>query len=525
MTTRSILLLTASLVAPTLYGCAAPDGDLGCADGKCDEDIPDSPCDGLILDESGHGFKKIGGRNNDAVAKLLFRDGECPTSMPAMMAKLREVDTDGCSGDTAGIQTRLISETAQATGRAPNAYRSVTSRACGGRNSSAILFSQFVSPTAKEAPETAEFISLDETSGVFNYYEADGDKITFFGSSKDFLRDEGGRCKSCHTDGGLIMKELDSPWIHWEGHKDHPGSGDLVRAIKDFGSKSSGIEFEGTVVNANAKYNTTRLELLKDGENVTEQVLRPLFCTVQINLANGAAFESPVAGGPGGDELRSIPFKAFLDPALKSFGGFSVTFADYDAQIKANGQRVQGIPNAIDSIFDLTFPMRSRADVDYVEKLVSGGIVDGDFVKDALMVDFTRSIFSDDRCGLLSFAPKLSGSNLNPTSIREGFIANLEAESPVAGSPAATFLAHLKAEGDGSAHQGKVDAFVAACNALGSKRLVDNAMQVISGTRTTVRERPIIEFPATLATDNLRTDASSRLHPTDCSVTTRYVAP
>ena len=38
------------------------------------------------------------------------------------------------------------------------------------------------------------------------------------------------RCAACHTGGGLIMKELDTPWVHWEGHMDTPGAAELVNA-------------------------------------------------------------------------------------------------------------------------------------------------------------------------------------------------------------------------------------------------------------------------------------------------------
>lgn len=528
MKTGTILLLTASLVVPTLSGCGLPDDDAGCAEGKCDEDIPDSPCDGIIVDESGHEFKKIGGRNGDALAKLLFRDGECPTTMPAMMQKLREVDKDGCSGELDGVKSRFVSETAQALGRAPQSYRGVTSRACGGRNAESIMFSHFIGPDATEAPQSSEIMSFDEVAGVFNYYEVGDDKISFFGSSKDFLADEGGRCKSCHTYGEGIMKELDSPWLNWGGHEAVFGADVVINKVKDLGRPADGIEFEGTIIRANDKYNAFRIKHLKEqneGKNVTKGLLTPLFCTKQINIGNGAAFKSPLGGGPGGDEIRSIPFKAFIDPQLKSFGGFSIQFTDYDTQIKANGQKVNGLPGAIDTLFDFAFPMRARSDVDYIEKLVEGGIIDDDFVKDALMVDFTRSLFSTDRCALLDFAPELSADNVNPTAIRDGFIANLEAESPVEGSPAAVFLAHLKATGDATAHAAKVDAFAAACNALGSRTFVDRALQVTSANRNAAREMPVIEFPQAFPVDNLDAAVGSRLSPVDCSVTTRFVAP
>ena len=89
----------------------------------------------------------------------------------------------------------------------------------------------------------------DDTAGVFNYYETDGQgKINFFGSSKDLVEQGTGpgqvrRCAGCHTGGGLIMKELDTPWMHWEGHENHPGAAELVTANKNLlGRKNTGAE-------------------------------------------------------------------------------------------------------------------------------------------------------------------------------------------------------------------------------------------------------------------------------------------
>ncbi|MEN8197013.1 MAG: hypothetical protein ABFS30_10945, partial [Pseudomonadota bacterium] len=51
--------------------------------------------------------------------------------------------------------------------------------------------------------------------------------INFFGTSADMLEGKGTgdtrRCAACHVGGGLIMKELDAPWLHWEGDTTTPG--------------------------------------------------------------------------------------------------------------------------------------------------------------------------------------------------------------------------------------------------------------------------------------------------------------
>jgi hypothetical protein len=313
--------------------------------------------------------------------------------------------------------------------------------------------------------------------------------------------------------------------MHWEGHENTPGSDDLVKKHKNLGSKTSGAEFEGVVKSANAKWNKTRLATAKASENAVEELLRPLFCSVEVNVDNGADFGSPVGGGPGGSELSSIGFDSLVDPQLKGFGSIPVTFADYDSVIKANGQRVEGVSGAIDTLFDYAFIERSHADNDHVNQVKAAGIIDDDFIKDALMVDFTRHVFSDDRCGLLTFAPKLSGEDLTPAKIRDGFIAKLESETPAPGSPAAVFLANLKAQGDAASHNTKVDTFINACKALGSKPFIENALKITSLNRNTARERPVFEFAPSMPQDNQSVSEGSRLDPKTCQVSTQFVAP
>ncbi len=536
MSIKNLVLAASLLAVPSLTAsCATPtdDGDGECADGRCDDrpdsEIPDSVCDGIMVDHSGRGNQKVAGRLEDPVAKLAFREGEsCPKTFQDIMQKLRETDKEGCAGEQDGISTRLISETAQPAGKATD-YRAVVTRRCGGRETHGVVFSLFgLRAGATSLPKGVEIMAFDEASGVFNYYETDGNKINFFGNSKDMLQGADGedrRCAGCHTGGGMIMKELDTPWLHWEGHMDTPGARDFVAAHKDLGTKNSGAELEGLVKNANAKWNKSRLEFLKGDKNAVQALLKPLFCSVEVNLDNGADFESPVAGGPGGSQISGIGFDSLLDPQLKGFGSVSIQFADYDSTIKSNGQTLAGVPGAIDTVFDYVYPERSHADNDFVNQLKTTGIVDDDFIKDVVMVDFTRHVFSDDRCGLLTFAPKLEGADLTAEKIRSGFIANLESEGPAEGSPGAVLLANLKAAANTAAHTAKVDTFINACKALGSKPFVENALAVTALNRDKARGLQVFEFASTMPSDNQSTNSNARFHPTTCQLTNSFVAP
>jgi hypothetical protein len=101
----------------------------------------------------------------------------------------------------------------------------------------------------------------------------------------------------------------------------------------------------------------------------------------------------------------------------------------------------------------------------YQDELVTEGIVDLDFVKDVLAVDFTRPIYSPDRCGPLRFAPELDAPLATADRIKAGFVSKLSASSEVtSGSdvPGAALLANLRTAQDAPAHKSAADAFIAA---------------------------------------------------------------
>lgn len=552
-----LLFALGAMLALPACATESPTVDGRCRDGKCDDldkpddEVDDTPCDGVMVDASGRSNRKVAGRLNDPVAQLAFRDGEnCPTSYQDIIAKLRKNDTEGCDENTegAGMTARVISETAQSLGM-PTSYRAVVTRKCNSRPTHGMIFSLFgVRAGAASLPSNVEIMAFDESAGVFNYYETDGREIKWFGNSKDLLKGspdgQTRRCAKCHAEGGMIMKELDTPWSHWEGHMDTPGAKELVDSNKALlGTKSSGIELEGVVKAANRQWNDTRIAHARE-KLTAKEILKPIFCTQEINLDNGADFFSPSDGKKGtcsndktvtcnedvdcgdgnscstGSLLSSVPSDAFLDKKLKGFGSISVSHDDYQALLAARGSRVDGMPGGIvDTVFDFIFPEKAAITMDYADKLVAAGIVDEEFLKDVAMVDFTRPIFSADRCSLIEFAPNLTGEDLTAEKIRNGFIANLG--NPAAGSPALELLANLGNEGG---QQTKVDAFFTTCQGLDQSQAMNNFYDFVSQMRKEAAAMDVMEFPQTAPTDNNPNTPGLRLDPTTCELTSDFVS-
>ncbi len=461
---------------------------------------------------------------NDPLANLVFNSGEgCPTTFAETMAKLRQTDTEGCSGGRDGISTAAVTEEGQVTGEMESG-RTVIMRTCGNRTEHELMFSLFgVSPGASSLPSNAEVMAFDPAANVYNYYTLEGGEWEFHGNSIDLVTTGTQRCAACHTGGGPIMKELDTPWLHWEGHQDTNGVSDLIDKHDDLGRQTDGADLEFIVKDGNRQWNAARLRHMMDNGSVAD-VLRPLFCSVEVNLDNGADFHSPSDGSIGaGDDMRSVPRDFLLDPQWSGFGGVSVSAATYQQAIMDAGQVLVGEGGSqltdengnpsIDTIFDFVFPERSFADNQYVELLQSEGIVDEDFVLDVLSIDFTAPIFSDARCKLLESAPDLDTADRTPDRIREGFIANLGSSGE-----AGELAGKLGNPGDKGDHQAAVDAFVTACQGRNEAEFMADAMKIVSQRRAISRNLNVFEFPATMPQDSLNVGATARFDAATCVV-------
>ncbi|MBS1124136.1 MAG: hypothetical protein H6Q90_6364, partial [Deltaproteobacteria bacterium] len=346
--------LAAALAALATNGCVTTDpGSDSCSEGKCDEaDLPDSaiadsPCDGLITDRSGRGHHKVAGRLHDRLATLAFQAGDdCPTTLDDMIAKIARTDP-ACAGDKLSTSTRAVSETAKLLGR-PTDYRLVTTESCGF-DQSQIFFSTFGVPAVTpELPNDQEIIAFDETSGVFNYYTSDGKSLQFFGNSTDLLKGSDGedrRCANCHVGGGLVMKELESPWLHWNISNDLPGADDLIKAHPILGSSFSATSLENEVKASAETVNKLAVKLRKASGDV-RGLLRPLFCSPELNIT-AQHVTAP-----------EVPEALVLDNRFSGGLSFPYDAVAYQAQLVANNQLVDGGEGRRDTV--LAFAIANR---------------------------------------------------------------------------------------------------------------------------------------------------------------------
>jgi hypothetical protein len=558
------------------------------------------------------------GKLRDPVAKFIFQTGKtCPSNFTEIQAKLRETDSQNCAETdidrrNLGVTTRFVSDRAQVLGTS-DTMRAVVTRECGGRSDHEFFISAFGipgNPTENDVPKDVELIGEERDAkgnptGVFNYYARENGEWRFFGSSKDYVtsgyncNDDGActpkaaqnqRCAGCHPGGGLNMKELNAPWVHWEGDTNTPGVADMfsvvpavqakldavlnkgvtdenkkrtmtgfedrttLQALKDFlvdgtrvtrqlrvregnnfadrvptdaekkafseavaapevvaldkrvsafnavyGTQGNGIDLEGKVVSGNDEWNRARVGALK-AKGVAE-LLRPLFCTLDINIQTSSVQTIGNANGGGNGGINPFPGGGFIpkptpggpvivpaataitqdifvgtdffldDRMFNAFASVRLPAKEYSSFISdpknghivadGRGRQLEGkFGKVSDTFFGFAYIEQGQITQGYVQELQTQKIVDNDFVKDVAAIDFTRPIFSKTRCDLLQFAPTLEGKDINPDKIRDGFVKNLEGKTEPA---AKELLGFLKDKKDGEAHDQTATKFVEAC--------------------------------------------------------------
>lgn len=350
---------------------------------------------------------------NDPVAKKLL-EGKCVNTYSEALAKMKDTDSKACEGNggndpATGLGNYMISETAAFATEATasqGGFRTVISKTCDKRGTDGLLFS--ASANINGTSETSvEMIGKDATTGVYNYYEVlDGGQWVFYGNSFDFIGNgytckdsgfcvsnnskkasspSGKSCASCHVSGGLVMKELDSPWLHWTAGFAN-GSAKVGEKHKaKLGNQLAGENLELQVVRPSFDaYNDKRASFL--ASKGAAELLRPLFCTMDINL-----------------DSQSFGTTLMVDNEIGAGAFISADSAVYKTLKEEVGQRINGQPAKItDTASEFTYPSRGQIDTSYSRQLQAAGLVDAEFASDILNIDFTRPIFSGQRCGLIN---------------------------------------------------------------------------------------------------------------------------
>lgn len=264
-----------------------------------------------------------------------------------------------------------------------------------------------------------ELIAWDNKNQLFNFYELrglDAIKTRWFyrGNSKDALLDNqylyrktpqnaekfGSRmrCSACHNSGRPIMKEIKTPHNDWWNDSNKliflPNQLDneinlLVNDLVDAKDFSNEVYAGINKLNQSAVYKT-----LQNSLTLQEQ-LRPLFCTAEINIESGKTkiIHNTIA----------IPSGFFLNPLLNQIK-IVIPSERYLRLLKKNNMQ---FPETLlkDADHPWLTPVKGVNDINAIKKLIKNKVVNRHFVNSVLMIDYSHSIFSKQRCDLLKLIP------------------------------------------------------------------------------------------------------------------------
>jgi hypothetical protein len=302
-----------------------------------------------------------------------------------------------------------------------------------------------------------EFMALDETSGLFNFYVmeptpgsdngtlarfvrlADGTvqkwtKIPGKAATKeDFPQ---GKCFNCHVHGGPVMNELTEPWTNWVSQHHQ-----ISRPMTGFTHAlvSEARPFPGDTHNRNSLANdlerVTRASIAmwvegipgKPGSGIGQQtldgkqpggvsrLLKSVFCESEVNYASIL-------------EATAVPSPLFLDQKIADLAGLQAPIP----------------PLAVSGPSWTLLPVRSETDQRIEAFLVKRGILKLDTVNAARAFDDMNDIFSAKRCSLHEDATKRITPGVSPdAAVRASILASLDADDAArkAGQPSTTTAA------------------------------------------------------------------------------------
>jgi hypothetical protein len=537
------------MVTATVVACGERGGGGG---DSTDQDLSQTGACTVVSVKDGHTLTADElAKLNDPIASFILKGVGCPSTFSEIQAKLAQ--TDPCAKGEEGLTTRLVTDRAQLL-EAPDTYRAVMKRACQKREDHELLMNVFGIATqaddkgvvtVSQVPQTTieligeQRLSADDggkVTGVFNFYAREEGRWKFFGSSTDFLSQgyacnaDGAcipkaataqRCASCHVGGGLVMKELESPWVNWEGDRNTPGAKDVIAKNPElFGTQGDGVDLESSVETGNQDHwIPARVAFLKTLG--LKEVLRPLFCSIDMNLTS--------------KKTSAASRDLLVDRLFSGTSAGSVKKEEYLSAIANSGQKIidgrtgeqliggKDQKPLVDTVFGFTFPMRSRQDTDYTTELQNQQIADIDLVKDILSIDFTRPIYSPTRCALLEQVPDVPVGDMRFDKVKSAFIAKLEGTQEPA---ARELLASLKNQGDAANHDFEVKKFLQACQARSQSEPSAYAADLVrwashlrkAAERARNEENGgIIEFAETLPDDNLP-EPSAGFDPVTCKL-------
>lgn len=459
----------------------------------------------------------------DPFATLILRRGIFPKHLGEILAAF-----DAHNGKSKGLpltSSFLISEGGQirfkaGVGKGSTRLITVRSTASG---SPEVMISTLLPPGVSPRSDKVlnEVQAWDPVNRTMHFYQRQAGAWFWCGQSDMALvaptRGEG--AFDSHVNGYPLMKELQSPWVHWHG----PGlaisetayaPNDPLLSDPLFDDKDHALNFEVQVVRPlMERWNIARFEkhVVQGRLTAVGSFFAQLLQPTQANLISTHTEWSNVVANQ--EDLDDLPPSFFSDiEGLVTTAGLSVevpplemTGTRYAALVKKYDLRVRGgsIDIAGDVPFAFTVPERAEEDQLATRILVDRGVISPRLVACLLMIDFPNPVGSPRRARLLRFAPDNVRLNATKPPLDQPFVDRVKAAAPKTpkGSPEREFLANwdLGPGGWKAAFSARLTAYLAAvAKQLGTNAGCDAVFRLAESRRREFRRRPLAEFDLTL---------------------------
>jgi len=365
---------------------------------------------------------------SDPFAELVLRRGVFPDNLDELLDAF-----DAQSGSPQGLDRRssfLISEGGQIRfqpGLDKGGSRLITVLSRGA--SPEVMISTLVpaGASARSGDLLNEVLAWDPRNRTFHFYQRQA-KAWFWCGQSDMALVEPTRGRGpfdSHVNGYPVMKELQTPWVHWHG----PGLGVAETAygpddplVTDplFVDKDHALTFETRVIRPlAARWNQARFEkALTDGRlQRLDQYARQVVTATTGNLISSHREWSQIDAAMGPDD---VPASFFVD--LETLAGtlrlpievppLRLDTATYAELVATHDLRVRGgsVDQPGDVPFCFTVPERAHEDNLALAILVQQGVLSRRLAACLAMVDFTNPLNSTRRAALLAHFPDSAGA-------------------------------------------------------------------------------------------------------------------
>jgi hypothetical protein len=463
----------------------------------------------------------------DPFAVLLLKRGVLPTTLNALLAAL-----DALNDAPEGLpeqQAFIVADGGQIprtpeTERLDRHFRWVIAR---GRGGDIELFVSTAPPFASEAI-FLQVLAWDQAVGAYQFYQRLDGSWFWDGSSWDALRQptRGQGPFDSHVNGGLVMKELKLPWLHWHSQAqsippDVLAPDDPLRTAPLFVDRRGAEDLERMVRQGIGRWTRSRLDqLAADGTlRGARELVRQVLTTTTVNIAS-----APEPSEGDEDALLRLPITFFLDAdALFGLLGLDATveaatgvapepptvargrYRRAGAQL---GLRLmdsrQGFTRPGDVFQAWAVPEPAFEDLDVLDQLLRRGVLSPSFAACLKIVDFANPIGSRARERLMAYVPEVAdAAAAGARSIEALMVEAIRAALPglAEDAPERGLLADLAlppAERE-AAHARRIAAYLAAVQArLDTDDGLLDLLRLADSRRRAFRRRRLAEFDLTL---------------------------